>query len=157
MTADRPTRTGPAALMDDFVHDTNWGAESMSDFLRAWQAYPEDVRRAARGLTGFRRLSDALNDQIDQEKALVDLGFSEDNVHRFQRLTAFAQALDVPVRALNGPKQREASPSLQEDREPETDSAPHADPPTHSAEDSSLRPPDQPQGWPRPVEDTGES
>jgi len=92
--------SGPSALMEDFLQETDWGAESMSDFLRAWLGYTEEQRRAARGLTGFRRLSDAVNRQIDQERALIDLGVSGQSLRQIRRLTAFAHALDLPVRVL---------------------------------------------------------
>jgi hypothetical protein len=122
--------SGPSALMEEFLHETDWGAESMSDFLQAWLAYTEEQRRAARGLTGFRRLSDAVNRQIDQERALIDLGVSGQSLRQIHRLTAFAHALHLPVRVLED-SERPAPPR----------SGPPAPVPASEAQSSHPAPP----------------
>jgi len=150
VTADRPGRGGPALLMEDFLRDTDWGAESMSEFLRGWMSYSEEQRRAARGLTGFRRLADAVNQQIDQERALVDLGPSDESVRQLRRLIAFAQALDLPIRALDESGRPGIAHAERKDRQPAQDFPAYVAPsqswPPHAPDDSTVRPSVHPQG-----------
>jgi hypothetical protein len=142
--------SGPSALMEAFLQETDWGAESLSEFLRVWLGYTEEQRRAARGLTGFRRLSDAVNRQIDQERALINLGISGQGLRQMRRLTAFANALNLPVRVLEDserpvpPRSRQPTPVPAAGAQA-TQPVPSLIEPTGLPE-TSTRPSRQPQG-----------
>jgi len=87
----------PAELLETFVSSADWSTESLSTFHAQWRSYNAQAQREARRLAAFQRLSDALNRELDQEYALLELADAEDASFRAVSLTAFARLLDIPV------------------------------------------------------------
>jgi len=87
----------PAELLETFVSSADWSPESLSTFHAQWRSYDAEAQRKARRLAAFQRLTDALNRELDQEYALLELGEAEGASLRATSLTAFAHLLDIPV------------------------------------------------------------
>jgi len=82
-------------LVEDFLSTRDWSGEGVAEFRDRWNALTPNEQAEARAAPWFRRLSDALREEINAHKALAELDGSGLSTTTGKRLAAFAEFLGI--------------------------------------------------------------
>ncbi len=102
-------------LVDDFLATRDWSGKGLAEFRDSWNALPPNEQAAARAAPWFRRLAEALNDEINAHKALAEFDDSGLSSATGRRLIGFAELLGIDAEMPDPPiAERQVTPTAQE-------------------------------------------
>jgi len=87
--------TGARVLVQDFLSTRDWSKESLARFRDLWNALTPNEQAEARAATWFRRLAEALREEINAHKALAEFDGSGLSTTTGERLAAFGEFLGI--------------------------------------------------------------
>ena len=87
--------TGARVLVQDFLTTRDWSKESLARFRDLWNALTPNEQAEARAATWFRRLAEALREEINAHKALAEFDGSGLSTTTGKRLAAFGEFLGI--------------------------------------------------------------
>lgn len=82
-------------LVEDFLATRDWSRESLTTFRDSWNALTPNEQAAARAAPWFRRLAEALREEINAHKALAELDDSGLSTTTGRRLASFGEFLGI--------------------------------------------------------------
>lgn len=82
-------------LVEDFLTTRDWSGESLADFRDHWNALTPNEQVEARDAPWFRRLAEALREEINAHKALAEFDGSGLSTTTGKRLAGFGEFLGV--------------------------------------------------------------
>ncbi len=83
------------ALVEEFLTTRDWSGESLAEFRESWNALTPNDQAQARSSPWFRRLADALAEEINAHKALAEFDGSGLSTITGRRLAAFGEFLGI--------------------------------------------------------------
>jgi hypothetical protein len=83
------------ALVEDFLGTRDWSGESLANFRDHWNALTPNEQAEAREAPWFRRLAEALGEEINAHKALAEFDGSGLSTTTGRRLAAFGEFLGI--------------------------------------------------------------
>lgn len=117
-TGQLPDKQVSAArnLVEEFLATRDWSGESLTEFRDHWNALTPNEQAEARAAPWFRRLSEALREEINAHKALAEFDGSGLSTTTGKRLAGFGEFLgiDSEVTDPSLPDQRHATPAEQD-------------------------------------------
>ncbi|MDX2312689.1 MAG: SPOR domain-containing protein [Gammaproteobacteria bacterium] len=87
--------TGARGLVQDFLATRDWSKESLARFRDLWNALTPNEQAEARAAPWFRRLAEALREEINAHKALAEFDGSGLSTTTGKRLAAFGEFLGI--------------------------------------------------------------
>ena len=87
--------TGARVLVQDFLATRDWSRESLASFRDLWNALTPNEQAEARTAPWFRRLAEALREEINAHKALAEFDGSGLSTTTGKRLAAFGEFLGI--------------------------------------------------------------
>ena len=87
--------TGARVLVQDFLATRDWSKESLTRFRDLWNALTPNEQAEARAAPWFRRLAEALREEINAHKALAEFDGSGLSTTTGKRLAAFGEFLGI--------------------------------------------------------------
>ena len=87
--------TGARVLVQDFLATRDWSTESLDRFRDLWNALTPNEQAEARAAPWFRRLAEALREEINAHKALAEFDGSGLSTTTGKRLAAFGEFLGI--------------------------------------------------------------
>jgi hypothetical protein len=87
--------TGARVLVKDFLATRDWSRESLAEFRDLWNALTPNEQAEARAAPWFRRLAEALREEINAHKALAEFDGSGLSTTTGRRLSAFGELLGI--------------------------------------------------------------
>lgn len=95
-------RGSPArALVENFLATRDWSGQSLAEFRDRWNALPPNDQAKARAAPWFRRLAEALTEEINAHKALAEFDDSGLSSATGRRLTGFGELLGIDAEKLD--------------------------------------------------------
>ena len=82
-------------LVEEFLATRDWSRESLAEFRDNWNALTPNEQAEARAASWFRRLSEALREEINAHKALAEFDGSGLSTTTGKRLVGFAEFLGI--------------------------------------------------------------
>lgn len=82
-------------LVEEFLATRDWSGESITTFRDSWNALTPNEQAAARAAPWFRRLAEALREEINAHKALAELDGSGLSTTTGRRLASFGEFLGI--------------------------------------------------------------
>jgi cell division septation protein DedD len=112
------TRVSTArALVEEFLSTRDWSGESLAEFRDNWNALTANEQAEARSEPWFRRLAEALTEEINAHKALAEFDGSGVSTTTGKRLAAFGEFLGIGAEMPEPtPPDRGAAPTTVEPR-----------------------------------------
>ena len=83
------------ALVEEFLTTRDWSSDSIAEFRESWNALTPNEQAEARSAPWFRRLAEALSDEINAHKALAEFDGSGLSSTTGRRLAAFGEFLGI--------------------------------------------------------------
>lgn len=83
------------ALVEEFLGTRDWSGESLAAFRNSWNALTPNEQAEARSAPWFRRLAEALREEINAHKALAEFDGSGMSTTTGKRLAAFGEFLGI--------------------------------------------------------------
>ncbi|MBT6277334.1 MAG: hypothetical protein HOI95_24785 [Chromatiales bacterium] len=132
-----PSPPEPAAkmLVDRFLLENDWSSPGLASFMNEWQSLSTEDRQEARSAPWFRRLSTALKQVINAQRALAGLPDGDSANVEGQRLVDFANSIGIAGPFPSFESSSDASDSAAQ-TEPSTQIL-AKDSPTHTATDET--------------------
>jgi hypothetical protein len=87
--------TGARALVNDFLATRDWSTESLAKFRELWNALTPIEQADARATPWFRRLAEALREEINAHEALAEFNRRGLSTTSGKRLAAFGEFLGI--------------------------------------------------------------
>ena len=87
--------TTAQVLVKDFLATRDWSRESLTTFRDLWNALTPNEQAEARAAPWFRRLTEALREEINAHKALAEFDGSGLSTTTGKRLAAFGEFLGI--------------------------------------------------------------
>jgi hypothetical protein len=116
-----PGKTVSAAriLVEEFLATRDWSRESVVGFRDNWNALTPNEQAAARAAPWFRRLAEALREEINAHKALAEFDGSGLSSTTGKRLAGFGEFLGIDAEMPDSsvPNRRGAIPTDSDPRE----------------------------------------
>jgi formylglycine-generating enzyme required for sulfatase activity len=100
-----------SARIKAFLSAQAWDAQALDAFLNDWNSYRPEERAAALSSPGARLLSQAIQRQILEERALLGLGENEAARKRLQSIMQFTQEIGLQDPAITDSPNSAADPS----------------------------------------------
>jgi glycerophosphoryl diester phosphodiesterase len=96
-TRQLPGRRVSAAriLVEEFLTTRDWSRENLAEFRDNWNALTPNEQAEARAASWFRRLSEALREEINAHKALAEFDGSGLSTTTGKRLAGFGEFLGI--------------------------------------------------------------
>ena len=82
-------------LVEEFLTTRDWSGESLAEFRDSWNALTPNEQAEARTTPWFRRLAEALRDEINAHKALAEFDGSGLSTTTGKRLAGFGELLGI--------------------------------------------------------------
>ncbi len=82
-------------LVEEFLTTRDWSRESLAEFRDNWNALTPNEQAEARAASWFRRLSEALREEINAHKALAEFDGSGLSTTTGKRLAGFGEFLGI--------------------------------------------------------------
>lgn len=82
-------------LVEDFLATRDWSSKSLGDFRDSWNALTPNEQAQARAAPWFRRLAEALREEINAHKALAEFDGSGHSSTTGRRLASFGEFLGI--------------------------------------------------------------
>ena len=103
-------------LVEEFLATRDWSRESLTEFRDHWNALTPNEQAGARAAPWFRRLAEALREEINAHKALAEFDGSGLSTTTGRRLAGFGEFLgiDSEITGPSLPDQRHAAPAEQD-------------------------------------------
>ena len=110
------TRVSTArVLVEEFLSTRDWSGESLAEFRDNWNALTANEQAEARSEPWFRRLAEALTEEINAHKALAEFDGSGVSTSTGRRLAAFGEFLGIGAEMPEPtPPQRGSAPTTVE-------------------------------------------
>jgi cell division septation protein DedD len=90
-------------LVEDFLVTRDWSGESLAEFRDHWNALTPNEQAEARTSPWFRRLAEALREEINAHKALAEFDGSGLSTTTGKRLAGFGEFLGIDAEIPNPP------------------------------------------------------
>lgn len=82
-------------LVEEFLTTRNWSTENLAEFRDNWNALTPNEQAEARAASWFRRLSEALREEINAHRALAEFDGSGLSTTTGKRLAGFGEFLGI--------------------------------------------------------------
>lgn len=82
-------------LVEDFLVTRDWSSKSLGEFRDSWNALTPNEQAEARAAPWFRRLAEALREEINAHKALAEIDGSSHSTTTGRRLAGFGEFLGI--------------------------------------------------------------
>ena len=82
-------------LVEDFLATRDWSSKSLGEFRDSWNALTPNEQAEARAAPWFRRLAEALREEINAHKALAEFDGSGLSTTTGRRLASFGEFLGI--------------------------------------------------------------
>lgn len=102
--------SGARMLVEEFLATRDWSGESLAQFREHWNALTPNQRSAARAAPWFRRLAEALGEEINAHKALAEFDGSGLSTTTGKRLAGFGEYLGIDAEMPDPPTVQEPVP-----------------------------------------------
>ena len=101
-------------LVEEFLATRDWSGESLTAFRDSWNALTPNEQAQARAAPWFRRLAEALREEINAHKALAEFDGSGLSTTTGRRLASFGEFLgiDAEMPDPSPPADRPGEPSM---------------------------------------------
>jgi hypothetical protein len=99
------------ALVEEFLATRDWSGESLTAFRDSWNALTPNEQAQARAAPWFRRLAEALREEINAHKALAEFDGSGLSTTTGRRLASFGEFLGIDAE-MPDPSPAPSSPTL---------------------------------------------
>ena len=83
------------SLVEEFLSTRDWSGESLAAFRASWNALTPNEQAEARAAPWFRRLAEALSEEINAHKALAEFDGSGASTTTGRRLASFGEFLGI--------------------------------------------------------------
>ena len=103
-------------LVEDFLATRDWSGQSLAKFRDSWNALPPNEQAEARAAPWFRRLAEALTEEINAHKALAEFDDSGLSSATGRRLTDFGELLGMDAQ-MQEPSIPEPRPEVAPEKE----------------------------------------
>lgn len=97
-------------LVEEFLTTRDWSGESLAAFRESWNALTPNEQAEARSAPWFRRLTEALTEEINAHKALAEFDGSGLSTTTGRRLATFGEFLGIDAQ-LPKPSAQERQPA----------------------------------------------
>ncbi len=87
--------TAARGLVEEFLTTRDWSRENLAEFRDNWNALTPNEQAGARAASWFRRLSEALREEINAHKALAEFDGSGLSTTTGKRLAGFGEFLGI--------------------------------------------------------------
>lgn len=111
-----PRVSAARELVEQFLVTRDWSSKSLGEFRDSWNALTPNEQAEARAAPWFRRLAEALREEINAHKALAEFDGSGMSTTTGKRLASFGEFLgiDAELPDATAPKPRPSPPSAPE-------------------------------------------
>jgi hypothetical protein len=103
--------SGARMLVEEFLATRDWSGESLAQFRDHWNALTPNQRSEARAAPWFRRLAEALGEEINAHKALAEFDGSGLSTTTGKRLAGFGEYLGIDAEIPEPPAAHEPVPT----------------------------------------------
>ncbi len=108
------------ALVEEFLVTRDWSSQSLGAFRENWNALTPNEQAEARASSWFRRLAEALREEINAHKALAEFDGSGLSTTTGRRLASFGEFLGIDAQLPDPFVQEKLSETTARDRAPLT-------------------------------------